>query len=206
MIVESDYYRVTKDWWELIRHSYEIYMSELMEALDGDFDYPTLSNVPFCGCDVCFTREQMTFLFNAFAKGYKEMQCQVKGEVEKWYASDAETEESTTTRRSGCTTTVSPGESRSSSLLRLTNSAPGASAPTSYSNPIEFIFETEPGEDLLFAGPTTTCMCGGQIFHALVWFDRETREVGGRILEMKCAECFALVKGPTPIDEESKND
>lgn len=204
MIVESDHYRITRDWWELVKDSYEIYMGELMEALDGDFDYPTVSNVPFCGCDVCFTREQMTFLFNAFAKGYTEMQCQVKGEVEKWYASGAETEGSTTTRRSGCTTTAKSGENKSSSLLRRTKSAPDATARTSYSNPIEFIFETEPGEDLLFAGPTTTCVCGGQMFHALVWFDSETREVGGRILEMKCAECFALVKGPTPVDKEEQ--
>lgn len=204
MIVESDHYRITKDWWELIRDSYELYMGELMEALDGDFDYPTVSNQPFCGCDVCFTREQMTFLFNAFAKGYTEMQCQVKGEVEKWYASDAETEDTTTAKRSGCTPTARTGDQKLSSRLKRTKSAPGATAPTSLHNPIEFIFETEPGEDLLFAGPTTTCMCGGQMFHALVWFDSETREVGGRILEMKCAECFALVKGPTPIDEEEQ--
>ena len=206
MIVESDNYRITKDWWEFVRKSYELYMEELINSIDDDYEYPTVSRFAFCGCDVCFTREQMTFLFNAFAKGYKEMQCQVKGEVEKWYASDAETEESTTTKRTGCTTSASLGESKSSSPLKRTNSAPDVTARTSYSNPIEFIFETEPGEDLLFAGPTTTCMCGGQMFHALVWFDQETREVGGRILEMKCAECFALVKGPTPIDEGNKND
>lgn len=48
--------------------------------------------------------------------------------------------------------------------------------------------------------PTTECLCGGQMFYALVWFDQE-RAVGGYILDGLCANCRALVTLPTPIDE-----
>lgn len=49
--------------------------------------------------------------------------------------------------------------------------------------------------------PTTHCLCGEQMFYAVVWFTPD-REVGGYLLDGLCASCRALVTLPTPIDEE----
>lgn len=57
------------------------------------------------------------------------------------------------------------------------------------------------GSDLLFLGPTTECMCGNNVFHALVWFNQD-REIAGWFTEMACAFCGSLIRGATPVDGE----
>lgn len=57
------------------------------------------------------------------------------------------------------------------------------------------------GPDLRFLGPTTTCACGNTVFHALIWFDADTREFAGWFTEMKCVMCGAILTGVTPVDE-----
>jgi len=50
-------------------------------------------------------------------------------------------------------------------------------------------------------GPTMECVCGNNVFHALVWFNDE-REIGGWFTEMACAFCGAPIRGATPVDGE----
>jgi hypothetical protein len=67
--------------------------------------------------------------------------------------------------------------------------------------PIHELFHVEPnGADLLFMGPVTECVCGEQVFHALIWF-ADDRTIGGYITEMVCSGCGALVRGATEIDD-----
>lgn len=47
--------------------------------------------------------------------------------------------------------------------------------------------------------PTLSCLCGGRMFYAVVWFD-DDREIGGYMLDGLCCNCRALVTLPTPID------
>lgn len=70
------------------------------------------------------------------------------------------------------------------------------------SSAIADLLVLEPGgSDLLFLGPTTECMCGNNVFHALVWFNDE-REIAGWFTEMACAFCGSLIRGATPVDGE----
>ena len=63
------------------------------------------------------------------------------------------------------------------------------------------LVEVEPNDsDLLFMGPTTRCVCGGEVFHALVWF-AEDRTIGGYFTEMVCAMCGSLIRGATEADD-----
>jgi len=48
--------------------------------------------------------------------------------------------------------------------------------------------------------PTTECVCGSELFYALVGFDRDTRLVGWYALDLHCAECGTLCTAPTPVD------
>jgi hypothetical protein len=68
------------------------------------------------------------------------------------------------------------------------------------SAPIYELFEIEPhGSDLLFMGPTSACVCGNNVFHALIWFGHD-RTIGGYFTEMVCAMCGSLIRGVTEAD------
>ena len=96
-------------------------------------------------------------------------------------------------------------------FTRLANSTPTATDTATantgsdrISPSVIELFDVEPGgADLLFMGPTMECVCGNTVFHALVWFDSDTREIGGWFTEMKCAVCGAVLRGATPVDEEA---
>lgn len=75
----------------------------------------------------------------------------------------------------------------------------------SSSNISDLFYIEKEGPDLLFLGPTTECICGNNVFHALIWFG-EDREIGGWFTEMSCAFCGALLRGATPIDHEVPSD
>jgi len=88
---------------------------------------------------------------------------------------------------------------------RCTRTAQGiatASTTSGTSSAITDLLILEPGgADLLFMGPTMECVCGNNVFHALVWFNDE-REIGGWFTEMACAFCGSLIRGATPVDGE----
>lgn len=70
------------------------------------------------------------------------------------------------------------------------------------SKPVYEIFnKTLDGPDLLFMGPTDRCVCGCDVFHALIWFGEE-REIAGYFTEMGCSSCGALVRGVTQDPSE----
>lgn len=73
---------------------------------------------------------------------------------------------------------------------------------TSGTSSIGDLLVLEPGgSDLLFLGPTTECVCGNNVFHALMWFN-DDREIAGWFTEMACAFCGSLIRGATPVDGE----
>jgi hypothetical protein len=83
------------EWGMILEHDFNIYMANCEESLEEDilnqieFDednewikdsftitlstnFETLSGQPFCGCDTCYTREQLYFLVPRIIKAYKE--------------------------------------------------------------------------------------------------------------------------------------
>lgn len=87
-------------------------------------------------------------------------------------------------------------------LNRYTNTAPVTVIAKEHSRPVWELFDVEPGgADLLFMGPTTMCVCGGEVFHALIWFD-DDRSIAGYFTEMCCAACGSLIRGATQNIEE----
>jgi hypothetical protein len=72
---------------------------------------------------------------------------------------------------------------------------------SSSDNPLKLLLSMElDGTDFTWMGPTTVCVCGGELWHIVCWFDPVDREVGGRFLEMQCVNCGSYCKSPTPID------
>lgn len=68
--------------------------------------------------------------------------------------------------------------------------------------PVYEIFNKEhDGPDLLFMGPTMRCVCGSEVFHALIWFD-EDRSIAGYMTEGACASCGAIVRLATQHPSE----
>lgn len=91
-------------------------------------------------------------------------------------------------------------------LLRFTPTVQGTATASTTSAPrssqISDLLIPEPnGADLLWLGPTTECVCGNNVFHALIWFT-DDREIGGYFTEMVCAFCGSLIRGATPVDTE----
>ena len=53
-------------------------------------------------------------------------------------------------------------------------------------------------EDYRFAGPVQQCLCGGDMFHALVGFD-DSGDVAYYVVDGMCWQCGAVVTLPTPL-------
>jgi hypothetical protein len=62
------------EWSKELEEAYQEYMWQCESTIDGEEDdgFVTLSGEPFCGCDTCYTREQLFFLAPRIIKGYKE--------------------------------------------------------------------------------------------------------------------------------------
>jgi len=73
---ESNFYINDVDWAQELQGSIEEYMMTLMESIDSDEDVETVTNQPFCGCDVCYWREVLAFV------SPKIMQAQLAGKIE----------------------------------------------------------------------------------------------------------------------------
>jgi hypothetical protein len=61
------------EWSQPLEEEYQEYMWQCEASMDGEEDdeFVTLSGEPFCGCDTCYTREQLFFLSPRLIKGYK---------------------------------------------------------------------------------------------------------------------------------------
>jgi len=72
------------------------------------------------------------------------------------------------------------------------------------SKPIYNLFHIKDvGSDLLFLGPTKKCVCGNELFQALIWFDETDNSIGGYFTEMVCVSCGSLVRGVTEDPDET---
>lgn len=62
------------EWSKDLEEKYQEYMWQCESTIDGEEDegFVTLSGEPFCGCDTCYTREQLFFLVPLIIKAYKE--------------------------------------------------------------------------------------------------------------------------------------
>jgi hypothetical protein len=59
-------------WASTLESSYEEYIWKCEELIDNDTDFVPLSGEPFCGCNTCYSREQLFFLVPKIIKAYKE--------------------------------------------------------------------------------------------------------------------------------------
>lgn len=63
-------------WSQDLEDQYTAYMANCESTIDSDMydetnDFETLSGQPFCGCDVCYIREQLFFLVPRIIEAYK---------------------------------------------------------------------------------------------------------------------------------------
>jgi hypothetical protein len=61
-------------WSQELENEYQEYMWQCESSIDGEEEegFVTLSGEPFCGCDTCYSREQLFFLTPRIIAGYKE--------------------------------------------------------------------------------------------------------------------------------------
>ena len=71
----------------------------------------------------------------------------------------------------------------------------------SKSEQVNSLFGVHSNEDHTSLGPLLECLCGSEMFMVAAWFDPDTREIGGYILDGKCLQCGAVVQLPTPMDQ-----
>jgi hypothetical protein len=60
-------------WSKALEEEFQEYMWQCESTIDGEEEdgFVPLSGEPFCGCDTCYTREQLFFLVPRIIKGYK---------------------------------------------------------------------------------------------------------------------------------------
>jgi len=71
---------------------------------------------------------------------------------------------------------------------------------------IESVYHVPCKEDHTDFGPIMDCLCGSSMFILGAWFDPDTREIGGYLLEGQCMQCGAAVRLPTPADQVFLDD
>lgn len=77
---KQEFFIEDQDWSKQLEDDYEEYIWSCESHIDYDPDderldiepEPTLSGEPFCGCNTCYTREQLFFLVPRIIKAYKE--------------------------------------------------------------------------------------------------------------------------------------
>ncbi|NDB65109.1 MAG: hypothetical protein EB168_05500 [Euryarchaeota archaeon] len=83
-----------------------------------------------------------------------------------------------------------------------TMSAPASSSSSSENskNSIRTLIHSTSSDDYTQFGPVLECLCGSDLFIALVSFG-DDREIATYFVDGRCAVCKADVILPTPIDE-----
>ena len=77
----DDFSIVDFHWSQDLENEYTQYMANCESTIDAEYykdteleienDFETLSGQPFCGCDVCYIREQLFFLIPRIVEAYK---------------------------------------------------------------------------------------------------------------------------------------
>ena len=68
----KDFEIVNTDWSRELERDFQEYIFACEESIDEDEHFATLSGEYFCGCSVCYTREQLFFLTPRIIEGYEE--------------------------------------------------------------------------------------------------------------------------------------
>lgn len=68
----KDFEIVNTEWSRELERDFQEYIFACEESIDEDEDFATLSGEYFCGCSVCYTREQLFFLTPRIIEGYEE--------------------------------------------------------------------------------------------------------------------------------------
>ena len=63
---------VNTEWSRQLERDYSEYIFACEESIDEEEHFGTLSGEYFCGCSVCYTREQLFFLTPKIIEGYKK--------------------------------------------------------------------------------------------------------------------------------------
>jgi hypothetical protein len=77
-----------------------------------------------------------------------------------------------------------------------------ASSSASSTNSVRELISGTPTDDYTNFGPVLECLCGSDLFIALVSFG-DDREVATYFTDGRCAVCHADITLPTPVDEVS---
>ena len=68
----KDFEIVNTEWSRELERDFQEYIFACEESIDEDEHFATLSGEYFCGCSVCYTREQLFFLTPRIIEGYEE--------------------------------------------------------------------------------------------------------------------------------------
>jgi hypothetical protein len=68
----KDFEIVNTEWSRELERDFQEYIFACEESIDEDDHFATLSGEYFCGCSVCYTREQLFFLTPRIIEGYEE--------------------------------------------------------------------------------------------------------------------------------------
>jgi hypothetical protein len=58
------------EWAKKLEVGLEEYLMSLLESVDSGEDIDTESGIPYCGCDVCHTRETISYLTPRIIEGF----------------------------------------------------------------------------------------------------------------------------------------
>lgn len=75
-MANQEFFIEDQDWAKKLESDFEDYIWSCESLVDFDpesdeEEFQTLSGEPFCGCQTCFTREQLFFLIPKILKAYK---------------------------------------------------------------------------------------------------------------------------------------
>jgi hypothetical protein len=63
---------INTDWSRELERDFQEYIFACEESIDEEEHFVTLSEEYFCGCSVCYTREQLFFLTPRIIEGYEK--------------------------------------------------------------------------------------------------------------------------------------
>ena len=71
-MIMLDFEILDTDWARDLERDYTDYINACFESIDEEEEFATLTGEPFCGCEVCCSREQLSFLTPRIIRAYKE--------------------------------------------------------------------------------------------------------------------------------------
>lgn len=71
---DQEFFLEDDAWAKVLEQEFETYIWNCESTIDGEEpdDFTPLSGEPFCGCQTCYTREQLFFLVPRIIRAYNE--------------------------------------------------------------------------------------------------------------------------------------